>query len=696
MQGDKPVFDYNLAIDASWENIGDSAPSYDVDAFSLSANCQEPWRLEIDTSESTLYYTDAMEKGGSLNLDLTVHDWQGLKPGSSVATQVSGINLHSDMIPDGKIEILSNGAALISDENGVALWKFSIDADDLILTNNEDQDLWIEALSSDPNNYAPQIPGGDSIPHADGILAAYNLGSVSISGTPLQEPPEVLIIDPDWGYQDENPLSIQITGANFIADGLSVEFDNGSFSIPVSNMMLVSDSELTCDLDLTSAEPGLYDVTVRVNNQGGPGTLEGTLENGFTVLPLFDYYGWPMIGRNGFHNNLAIAAGPQTSSSQVYSEDADPVTSTRTIMIGVDPDDPGDQLLYISYYHNLAHSFSAYHVSDGSVKWTVPAPSPFTFLRLIAVAPPGVPCPNGESGTVYVAAYPPSHVAPEKFYALSAHDGSILWEYQVPGVGSWMQLDRYGYVDDDGNLIYCHTSEGNYIVSIGTDGLEVWSIYGQYYPAVKETTPVVSPDGNTMYIMDSGVVRIYAYDLLTNPPAQKWTVNFSTLATSNQESSPMVAADGAIYINSRASRLIKIIDNGTSGSIDWYTPEYGTGGNVRNLLSEGPDGSIYMIVPDDEWGSPPGTVMRFDPTDGSLLDQSTPLTGVDHYNGMAVGSDGLIYLGATGYIYCLDADCSVQWSISVPGSEFGDAVLDDFGSVFLHDRINGKIYRFQD
>ncbi|MFH1676076.1 MAG: hypothetical protein ABIC40_03540, partial [bacterium] len=115
MDGDKPVYDFNYAVDASWEDLGPDAISWDVEDFPLSANCNEAWRIDIDTSASTLFYQDPTTNGGQLVTQVTVHDWQALADDSTVPDQVAGINLHSTLLPSSVIDFLS-GASLVAED----------------------------------------------------------------------------------------------------------------------------------------------------------------------------------------------------------------------------------------------------------------------------------------------------------------------------------------------------------------------------------------------------------------------------------------------------------------------------------------------------------------------------------------------------------------------------------------------------
>ncbi|HDH96544.1 MAG TPA: hypothetical protein ENF73_02305 [Proteobacteria bacterium] len=89
--------------------------------------------------------------------------------------------------------------------------------------------------------------------------------------------PVVSSIDPSEGTND-GVVSVTITGENFVEGDTDAKLSGpAKADIPASNLTVVDANTLTCDFDLTGAEPGMYDVVVT--------TLygEGVLEDGFEV-----------------------------------------------------------------------------------------------------------------------------------------------------------------------------------------------------------------------------------------------------------------------------------------------------------------------------------------------------------------------------------------------------------------------------
>ncbi|MFH1676730.1 MAG: hypothetical protein ABIC40_06860, partial [bacterium] len=77
--GGEPVVDFQYAVVATWEP-GDPAltgnPSeFDPSDFPTSANCEEPFLLQVSTIGSDLYYAAPDDFGGNFRADIEVFDW---------------------------------------------------------------------------------------------------------------------------------------------------------------------------------------------------------------------------------------------------------------------------------------------------------------------------------------------------------------------------------------------------------------------------------------------------------------------------------------------------------------------------------------------------------------------------------------------------------------------------------------------
>ncbi len=276
MIGGSPQFHYAYAIDANWAKPDpDGAPDYPVDSFPPEANCAEAYMMTVSDAGSTAYYVDEEHKGGSLLLDIEVFDWQSVYNNDGTPGEVAGLWLEGEVV-DSPVDVLAGATALPGGETSSV---FQIEISDLTLTHSGPNEIWIIAENADPNTYEPQIDGDTSMwAWSDAPLAAYLRTTVDISNIQPQFAPEVLAIDPVKGKIDET-VNASVTGQYF-EDGCQVELreSGGAFVVATDNENWIDETEVTCDLDLTGAPYGLYDVAV-IN----PSTLEGSLVEGFEV-----------------------------------------------------------------------------------------------------------------------------------------------------------------------------------------------------------------------------------------------------------------------------------------------------------------------------------------------------------------------------------------------------------------------------
>jgi len=662
---------FNYAVDANWK-FPQGPPPYDVpDDFGPAANRTEAWNVSVTEVSNTLW-NDGVGNGGDLSLSIDVWDHYNAEMNTVVIESPGNFDSESSATPTG------GGGGYSTYELDITGATPDPDSIDILIT-----------IESEVVGYQGLLPGK--------TVAGYFLYTSLVDDeAPVQvDPPTVTEVIPDWGYLETTYEDVQIIGTNFISQGLDVQFETDTYSLPVSNITLVSDTEIEVDLDCQGAELGFYDVTVIVDNLSGPGTLEGTLEDGYRVGE-----SWPQFGKNTLGNCLSNATGPESSGDLVYSVVCELAAAPETLLIGPDPDAPGERLVYFGMYSSSAQTFSAYNASDGSAKWSVSPAAPYNYYRLMAVAAPGVPCPDDEVGTVYVWSYPPSHAAPEQIVALSAHDGSVLWTWTAPQNGSWLHLERYGTVTPNGDFLFCHAtySPHYYYMTLldKDDGTQKWQTQTKGH---QTPDPVLSPDGSTIYIdVSSSNPGIQAYTYDDSSVTEKWF--FSLNMKGVQQSGPIVTSDGTIvvagkiYVDPDDKTYVKAItDDGNSASLKWESQYFDAEQVPWSQLAEGPDGSIYGAIgyPTAAWG--PDTLYRFDPDDGTVIDQSAPMDGLECRSGLAIGYDGRIYAGADGNIYCFNADCSLEWSANT--GRCTDAALDVDGSLFVADVTLGKLYRYQ-
>ena len=206
MNGPNPKFDFNYAVDASWE-LPDPTykPTYPIQAFSLSANCQEAYQMSAGFTGSTAWYIDPTTNGGNLHVNLEVSDWQAMKAGNQVANEIAAIWVESSDM--GISPINEFPSATVSGGNGVTSSVFSFDIANVHPSGLTNQSLMVAVLSSNPTTYQPQVNGGQKFAYPSAPLAAYMFFAPPISATPPSTTnPVVLSIVPDEGLIDSGDL----------------------------------------------------------------------------------------------------------------------------------------------------------------------------------------------------------------------------------------------------------------------------------------------------------------------------------------------------------------------------------------------------------------------------------------------------------------------------------------------------------
>lgn len=169
MDGGSPSVKYNYAVDASWEMPSGSSP-YTKDNFSLSANCQEAYKISIADAGSTAWYESPTKNGGNLVLDITVYDWQGSANPQGVPGEVKAIWVESPTLLDNPVNVLP-GATVSPD--GPTSSVFHVEISNVSPTGLTKQRLLVGVESAKPASYAPNLDGVSGFVYPDEPLAAY-------------------------------------------------------------------------------------------------------------------------------------------------------------------------------------------------------------------------------------------------------------------------------------------------------------------------------------------------------------------------------------------------------------------------------------------------------------------------------------------------------------------------------------------
>ncbi len=639
-----PVFDFQYAVDASWEQPDPSgAPNYPQDSFPLSANCQEAYTMSVSDAGSTAYYVGPSELGGELVLDIEVYDWQAAENPGGVPAEVAGIWLEGPIL-GGAFDVLSASTILPGSTSVSSVYEVTIGA--LDLTQAGVETLFCTVESASPSTYQPQVPGGENFDYPDSPLAAYFTLNVLISDEPPGVTPMVLAIDPDWGFVDETLVDVTITGADFDpACSVTLEFVPGD-EISGDSLEWIDAGTLEVDLDLTGATLGLYDVIVE-----NPFAAPGVLEDGFEVKEKVTI--WPVTQGNRAHSGMIGLNGPSgvlgaPSWNVTYAD----VGKGNALPVFLNEDTAFFTIAF-NYLQTNHLPAVAVNLSDHSIKWTkVINESSASSVVVLGLS---------EDGTVVLVwDWPGSYL-----YGLDAEDGSELW--QLPGAAS-ASSDAYPTLDLDGNFIM-PSSSGFKSIDPET-GTVNWttSIGNPYY-----CTPAVGTDGTIYGHVGLWGARIHAIDPATG--ASIWVGPAMGACHNSVVFNPVTETiicfgQGGLYC---------LEDNGSSYSLVWqqsYSYPWYSSTSVAD------NGDIYLF-------DYSGTLRRIDPNTGATLDSSSGW-GNGYGSRPAIGLDGLIYSNSQGNFRCFNADCSQKWSYTGAfGSYWSGPAIGLDGTVYSVKRHEG-------
>ncbi len=186
IDGGEPHLEFQYAVSAVWEP-GDPANSGNPDTWDLpgdfpfSANQQEPFLVNIDPSESSLYFEDPSSYGGELVLDLEVYSWQALDPAVDVF-ELARINISAcETCNDYPVATTLEGTALddarVAGSGTVISSVWHVEIADVDPAASGMASFLVSVEPANPTSYDQ----GYGVTAPDGPLAAYRLGWVEIA-----------------------------------------------------------------------------------------------------------------------------------------------------------------------------------------------------------------------------------------------------------------------------------------------------------------------------------------------------------------------------------------------------------------------------------------------------------------------------------------------------------------------------------
>ncbi|MFH1676729.1 MAG: hypothetical protein ABIC40_06855, partial [bacterium] len=257
---------YQYGIFASWSQPSNpSSPT--LDDFSLEANSAEAFLVVPDTSDSTVYYKDETDFGGTLIGSIRIFDWQAMDGGGGgvpVPDQIDHIWIDSffdvfmspvDILPD---------ATILADGPVSSVFQFEITSVNPIGAG--DMPLLFTVESKDPNSYDQ----GFGSPSSDGILSAYVTGSVTVqSESPYNQAPSVGNITGETAPLEIDVEDYEISALDPEDDPLHYEWSlvpSGSAEVWGN----VGSDQAIISISWSDYGPGDYDLHCRVKDDYNP------------------------------------------------------------------------------------------------------------------------------------------------------------------------------------------------------------------------------------------------------------------------------------------------------------------------------------------------------------------------------------------------------------------------------------------
>jgi len=223
-------------------------------------------------------------------------------------------------------------------------------------------------------------------------------------------------------------------------------------------------------------------------------------------------------------------------------------------------------------------------------------------------------------------------------------------------------------------------------MAINPDGSIKWTLkLGSADSAF--SSPAIGPDG-TIYIVSIDIIypwfspenMDYYLHAVDSNGHQKWEYY---LGRGDVEwyapPSPVVGADGSIYVGSRVGWLYALTPE---GSLKW---KFSVGDDYISSPLMGSDGTLYV-------GTSNNTIYALDPNNGSIKWSLSPET-YGWISCEVIGSDGILYATCEdGYLYAIDSNThSIKWYFSVD-SVLDDVIIGSNNTLYAGGAVDGYLY----
>jgi hypothetical protein len=282
----------DINVDLSWTG-GDPDPgdtvTYDI---YFEANDDTPGNLICDDVSTPACDPGALAYGTHYYWYVVATDNRGASTTGATWDFATNSPPTISGLPDQTLPVNTNL------DNAIDLWAYANDAEsadsELTFTIDNTPDP-SAGVSIDSNRYIDINPTPGWTGQTNITIRVTDPGGLSDTDTfrvevELPAPPAITSITPNSVNNNEVVHITNLAGSDFQSGATVRLIKTGQADIVATNVVVVSSSQITCDLDLRGATPGQW--TVRVTN---PDTQEAELADGFTVKRLVYL---PLILRN--------------------------------------------------------------------------------------------------------------------------------------------------------------------------------------------------------------------------------------------------------------------------------------------------------------------------------------------------------------------------------------------------------------
>jgi len=254
---------YGYAIVANW-----------IDETTHPANAPEAVGCDVHVTDN-IYYVDDTNFGGDLILDVSLWAWL-LQPDTIYIDS----NMFNDTYTFDATEMIPTGGT-----ETYSTYHVEIPAD--VVEDVDGNEFWV---IGELNDFDYKNDLGITNSAGSDKLAAFFRYDVFVADVPYCSDVEILGIDMDGAggvqVQPDEYIGVEITGTGFDGATGVVEFQGASANYAATNVVSNGTDTIICDVDLSTADIGFYDVYVE-NECGESSTAVGLIE---LVCPSEVYY----------------------------------------------------------------------------------------------------------------------------------------------------------------------------------------------------------------------------------------------------------------------------------------------------------------------------------------------------------------------------------------------------------------------